>query len=257
MGEVYNPRGMRTLFEKEVRRFLKVSIQTVLAPCVTTLLYLLVFASVLEDHIKVYDGVSYLAFLVPGLIMMTVIQNAFANASSSLIQSKMTGNLVFLLLSPISGVEMVVAFVAAAVVRGILVGLCVWLVALVFVDVPLVSLTTVLLFLVLSSAVLGAVGLIAGLWADKFDQLSAFQNFIIVPLSFLSGVFYSVESLPGIWQAISRFNPFFYMIDGFRYGFFGVSDVDPELSLVVTLAFLLLVSGVSLLLVRIGYKIRQ
>ncbi|HIN83008.1 MAG TPA: ABC transporter permease [Chromatiales bacterium] len=257
MGEVYNPRGMRTLFEKEVRRFLKVSIQTVLAPCVTTLLYLLVFASVLEDHIKVYDGVSYLAFLVPGLIMMTVIQNAFANASSSLIQSKMTGNLVFLLLSPISGVEMVVAFVAAAVVRGILVGLCVWLVALVFVDVPLVSLTTVLLFLVLSSAVLGAVGLIAGLWADKFDQLSAFQNFIIVPLSFLSGVFYSVESLPDIWQAISRFNPFFYMIDGFRYGFFGVSDVDPELSLVVTLAFLLLVSGVSLLLVRIGYKIRQ
>ncbi|HIA09396.1 MAG TPA: ABC transporter permease [Chromatiaceae bacterium] len=257
MGEVYNPRGMRTLFEKEVRRFLKVSIQTVLAPCVTTLLYLLVFASVLEDHIKVYDGVSYLAFLVPGLIMMTVIQNAFANASSSLIQSKMTGNLVFLLLSPISGVEMVVAFVAAAVVRGILVGLCVWLVALVFVDVPLVSLATVLLFLVLSSAVLGAVGLIAGLWADKFDQLSAFQNFIIVPLSFLSGVFYSVESLPGIWQAISRFNPFFYMIDGFRYGFFGVSDVDPELSLVVTLAFLLLVSGVSLLLVRIGYKIRQ
>ena len=257
MGEVYNPRGMRTLFEKEVRRFLKVSIQTVLAPCVTTLLYLLVFASVLEDHIKVYDGVSYLAFLVPGLIMMTVIQNAFANASSSLIQSKMTGNLVFLLLSPISGVEMVVAFVAAAVVRGILVGLCVWLVALVFVDVPLVSLTTVLLFLVLSSAVLGAVGLIAGLWADKFDQLSAFQNFIIVPLSFLSGVFYSVESLPGIWQAISRFNPFFYMIDGFRYGFFGVSDVDPGLSLVVTLAFLLLVSGVSLLLVRIGYKIRQ
>jgi ABC-2 type transport system permease protein len=257
MGEVYNPRGMRTLFEKEVRRFLKVSIQTVLAPCVTTLLYLLVFASVLEDHIKVYDGVSYLAFLVPGLIMMTVIQNAFANASSSLIQSKMTGNLVFLLLSPISGVEMVVAFVAAAVVRGILVGLCVWLVALVFVDVPLVSLATVLLFLVLSSAVLGAVGLIAGLWADKFDQLSAFQNFIIVPLSFLSGVFYSVESLPDIWQAISRFNPFFYMIDGFRYGFFGVSDVDPELSLVVTLAFLLLVSGVSLLLVRIGYKIRQ
>ena len=257
MGEVYNPRGMRTLFEKEVRRFLKVSIQTVLAPCVTTLLYLLVFASVLEDHIKVYDGVSYLAFLVPGLIMMTVIQNAFANASSSLIQSKMTGNLVFLLLSPISGVEMVVAFVAAAVVRGILVGLCVWLVALVFVDVPLVSLTTVLLFLVLSSAVLGAVGLIAGLWADKFDQLSAFQNFIIVPLSFLSGVFYSVESLPDIWQAISRFNPFFYMIDGFRYGFFGVSDVDPGLSLVVTLAFLLLVSGVSLLLVRIGYKIRQ
>jgi len=135
--------------------------------------------------------------------------------------------------------------------------LCVWLVALVFVDVPLVSLATVLLFLVLSSAVLGAVGLIAGLWADKFDQLSAFQNFIIVPLSFLSGVFYSVESLPDIWQAISRFNPFFYMIDGFRYGFFGVSDVDPGLSLVVTLAFLLLVSGVSLLLVRIGYKIRQ
>lgn len=252
-----NRRGLATLFKKEVFRFLKVTVQTLLTPVVTALLYLLVFAYVLKEHVEVYPGVPYLVFLVPGLVMMTVIQNAFANSSSSLIQSKMTGNLVFLLLAPISGPEFYLAFVAAAVVRGVMVGAGVFLVAWAVVDVPFHSLWMALAFAVLGSAMLGALGVVAGIWADKFEHLAAFQNFIILPLSFLSGVFYSIHSLPAFWQEVSRFNPFFYMIDGFRHGLLGVSDVPPWLSLGVTAGFLAAVSGVCLLMLHTGYKIRR
>jgi ABC-2 type transport system permease protein len=251
-----NWRGMYTLWVKEVWRFLKVTVQTVLTPVVTALLYLMIFTHLLEQRVEVYPGVSYGAFLIPGLVMMSVIQNAFANSSSSLIQSKMVGNLVFLLLAPISPMEFYLAFVAAAVLRGVLVGLGVYLVSLFFVELPLTQPLIVLLFAVLGSGVLGALGLVAGVWSDKFEQLAAFQNFVILPLSFLSGVFYSIHSLPGIWQEISRFNPFFYMIDGFRYGFLGVSDVSPWLSAGVTGAFLVLVSAFSLAMLHTGYKLR-
>ena len=252
-----NWRGLYTLWRKEVWRFLKVTVQTVLTPVVTALLYLLIFNHVLEDRVEIYAGVPYSAFLIPGLIMMAVIQNAFANSSSSLIQSKMAGNLVFLLLSPISPLEFYLAFVLAAVLRGLLVGLGVYLVSLWFVDLPLLHPGLVLAFAVLGSAVLGALGLLAGIWAEKFEQLAAFQNFVILPLSFLSGVFYSLHSLPGIWQDISRFNPFFYMIDGFRHGFLGVSDLAPATSLAVGGAFLALVSALCLILLARGYKLRQ
>jgi len=248
--------GFYTLFAKEVVRFLKVTIQTILTPVVTALLYLLVFGQALEAHVEVYEGISYTVFLIPGLMMMSIIQNAFANSSSSLIQSKMNGSLIFVLLSPLSGMEFFSAFVLASVVRGVLVGLVVYLVAILFVDIPLVAPGIILLFAVLGSAILGTLGLIAGVWAEKFDQLSAFQNFIILPLSFLSGVFYSIESLPGIWHTVSLFNPFFYLIDGFRYGFFGVSDTDVGMSLVVSGGFLLLISAVCLAMLQKGYKIR-
>jgi ABC-2 type transport system permease protein len=251
-----NLRGLYTLFAKEVRRFLKVTVQTVLTPVVTALLYLLVFGQALEAHVEVYAGVTYSAFLIPGLMMMSIIQNAFANSSSSLIQSKMTGNLVFVLLSPISSLEFFLAFTAAAVVRGVLVALAVYAVAILFIDLPIAALWAVLSFAILGSATLGALGLIAGVWAEKFDQLAGFQNFFILPASFLSGVFYSIHSLPGMWQTVSQFNPFFYLIDGFRYGFFGQSDADPLLSLSVSLLFLLLLSVVALLMLQKGYKIR-
>ncbi len=251
-----NPVGLSTLYWKEVLRFLKVTVQTVLTPVITALLYLLVFAQVLEDHVEVYAGISYIVFLIPGLVMMSVIQNAFANSSSSLIQSKMVGNIVFLLLSPISPLEFFVAFVAAAVTRGLVVGLGVWLTALWFVDLPLAHPGWVLLFGVAGSAVLGAMGVVAGIWAEKFDQLAAFQNFIILPLSFLSGVFYSIESLPPVWREVSRFNPFFYMIDGFRYGFLGVSDISPWFSLGVSGLFLALVSAVCIRMLATGYRLR-
>jgi len=251
-----NLRGLYTLFAKEVRRFLKVTVQTVLTPVVTALLYLLVFGQALEAHVEVYAGVTYSAFLIPGLMMMSIIQNAFSNSSSSLIQSKMTGNLVFVLLSPISSLEFFLAFTAAAVVRGILVALAVYVVAILFIDLPMAAPWAVLSFAVLGSATLGALGLIAGVWAEKFDQLAGFQNFFILPASFLSGVFYSIHALPGMWQTVSRFNPFFYLIDGFRYGFFGQGDADPLLSLLVALIFLLLLTVVGLLMLQKGYKIR-
>lgn len=248
--------GFYTLFAKEVTRFLKVTVQTILTPVVTALLYLLVFGQALEAHVEVYEGVSYSAFLIPGLMMMSIIQNAFANSSSSLIQSKMNGSLVFVLLSPISSLEFFLAFILAAVLRGVLVALVVYLVAIVFIDLPLVEPGTIILFAVLGSAILGALGLIAGIWAEKYDQLSAFQNFFILPLSFLSGVFYSIESLPDTWHTVSLFNPFFYLIDGFRFGFFGVSDANAGLSLLVSAGFLLLLSLLCLLMLQKGYKIR-
>ena len=250
-------RGLYTLFAKEVWRFMKVFVQTILTPVVTALLYLLVFGQALEGNVQVYEGVTYSAFLIPGLMMMSIIQNAFANTSSSLIQSKMMGNLVFVLLSPISSLEFFIAFIAAAVVRGVLVALAVYGVAILFIDLPLVAFWAVLVFAVLGSATLGVLGLIAGIWAEKFDQLAGFQNFFILPLSFLSGVFYSIHSLPGMWQTVSQFNPFFYLIDGFRYGFFGQSDADPMLSLAVTLVFWVVLSAVALLMLHKGYKIRS
>ncbi len=249
-------RGFSTLFYKELLRFWKVSLQTILAPMVTALLYLLIFSHVLEEHVEVYESVSYTAFLVPGLVMMTVLQNGFANSSSSLIQSKITGNIIFILLPPLSHWEFFLAYLLAAIVRGLLVGLGVFAVTLWFVAVPLTYPLWVLLFAFLGSGILGAMGIIAGIWADKFDQLAAFQNFIIIPLTFLSGVFYSIHSLPQFWQVASHFNPFFYMIDGFRYGFFGLSDVAPGLSIAVVAGCFLALSLFTLWLLKIGYKLR-
>ena len=256
--------GWRALFYKEVLRFWKVGFQTVGAPVLTSVLYLLIFGHVLEDHVKVYDGVSYTAFLIPGLVMMSVLQNAFANSSSSMVQSKIMGNLVFLLLTPLSHWSWFFAYTLSAVVRGVAVGMGVLLATALFVwqssalnfsllpQEPLWA----LVFAVTGAARLGALGLIAGLWAEKFDQMAAFQNFIIMPMTFLSGVFYSIHSLPDFWQRVSHLNPFFYMIDGFRYGFFGQSDVSPWLSLGVVGVSLFIISAVAVYLLRIGFKIR-
>jgi ABC-2 type transport system permease protein len=239
--------GWRALFYKEVLRFWKVSFQTVAAPVLTAVLYLLIFGHVLADHVKVYDRVGYTSFLLPGLVMMSVLQNAFANSSSSMVQSKIMGNLVFILLTPLGPWSWFFAYVLSAMVRGMAVGLGVLLV------------TTglwILAFALLGSAMLATLGLIAGLWAEKFDQMAAFQNFVIVPMTFLSGVFYSIHSLPEFWQQVSHLNPFFYMIDGFRFGFFGQSDVSPWLSLGLVGAAWVGVSAFTLYLLKTGYKIR-
>jgi len=249
--------GFRTLLYKELLRFWKVATQTLTAPIVTAMLYLLIFGHVLEDHVQPFPGVSYTAFLVPGLVMMSVLQNAFANSSSSLIQSKITGNLVFILLTPLSHWEMFNAYVLAAMIRGFLVGLGVMLITLLFAKLSFVAPLWVVLFALLGAAILGTMGLIAGIWAEKFDQLAAFQNFLIVPATFLAGVFYSVHSLPPFWLAVSHANPFFYMIDGFRYGFFGYSDVAPLTSLFVVLLFFLVLSSIAVTLLKRGYKLRH
>jgi len=249
--------GFVTLLRKEIKRFYKVAFQTVAAPVLTAVLYLMIFGHVLEGRLVVYDKLSYTAFLIPGLVMMSILQNAFANTSSSLIQSKITGNLVFILLAPLTHLEFYSAYVLAAVFRGIVVGLGVLIITLFF-DIPSMHYPLwILLFAFLGAAILGGLGLIAGIWADKFDQLAAFQNFLIMPATMLSGVFYSIHSLPTIWQVISHFNPFFYMVDGFRYGFFGVSDVSPWMSLLVVGGFFMIVSGLALRLLQSGYKLRH
>src|SRR6185369_321864 len=249
--------GWQTLLYKETLRFWKVGFQTVAAPVLTALMYLLIFGHVLEGRVKVYGSIDYTAFLVPGLVMMSVLQNAFANSSSSLIQSKITGNLGFVLLTPLSHWSWFFAYVGASSARGLCVGTGVFLVTAWFTSVTFVAPLWIVAFAILGAAMLGALGLIAGLWAEKFDQMAAFQNFVIMPMTFLSGVFYSIHSLPDFWQGVSHFNPFFYMIDGFRYGFFGVSDVSPWLSLAIVGSALLVVSGIAVHLLRIGYKIRN
>ena len=248
--------GARTLFNKEVLRFWKVGFQTVAAPMLTAVLYLLIFGHVLEDHVKVYGSIAYTSFLIPGLVMMSVLQNAFANTSSSLVQSKITGNLVFLLVAPLSPLAWYVAYVGASVVRGLAVGLGVLLVTMWFGPPGLAQPGWIIAFALMGAALMGSLGLIAGLWAEKFDQMAMFQNFIVMPMTFLAGVFYSVHSLPPFWQGVSQLNPFFYMVDGFRHGFFGVSDVSPWFSLgVVTVSFLV-VAGITLRLLQTGYKLR-
>jgi ABC-2 type transport system permease protein len=250
--------GTRALLYKEVLRFWKVSFQTVAAPVLTAVLYLLIFGHVLADHVQVYGGaVSYTSFLIPGLVMMSVLQNAFTNSASSLIQSKVMGSLIFILLAPLSHWALFAAYVGAAIVRGLVVGLGVFLVTLWFAPWNMAQPLWVLIFALLGAAMMGALGLIAGLWAEKFDQVAAFQNFVIMPMTFLSGVFYSIQSLPAFWQWVSHFNPFFYMIDGFRRGFFGVSDVSPWLSLGVVGGSFVVVAAVALYLLATGYKIRH
>jgi len=252
--------GWPTLLYKELLRFWKVSLQTILAPVLTSLLYLLIFSHVLESSVTVFGGkVPYSSFLIPGLVMMSVLQNAFANSSSSLIQSKINGNLIFILLPPLSPLELFVAYVAGAMVRGVVVGLGVFAVTLWFAPSLLVMPHPfwALAFAVLGSAILGTLGLIAGIMAEKFDQISAFQNFFIMPLTFLSGVFYSIHSLPPFWQGLSHFNPFFYMIDGFRYGFFGLSDVPPLMSLAIVAGCSVALAAFTLGLLASGWKLRH
>ena len=249
-------RGPWTLFKKEIFRFWRVSFQTVAAPVMTALLYLLIFSHVLGGRVEVYPGVPYTVFLIPGLIMMSILQNAFANSSSSLIQSKVMGSIIFVLLTPISYLEFFLAFLAASVVRGLIVGFSIYFVAICFIELPLTHPLFILAFAIAGSGMLGAFGIIAGLWAEKFDQMAAFQNFVIMPLSFLSGVFYSIHSLPPFWQKVSHLNPFFYMIDGFRYGFFGQGDISAWFSLSVVLGCFIVLSFVTIAMLKAGYKLR-
>jgi ABC-2 type transport system permease protein len=249
--------GFTTLLYKELLRFWKVSFQTIAAPVITALLYLLIFSHVLDQHVKVYDSVRYTAFLIPGLMMMSMLQNSFANASSSLIQSKITGNLIFILLPPITALEFFGAYTVAAIIRGLVVGVGVLLTTCWFADLSWQHPIWIAAFAFFGCAILGTLGLIAGIWAEKFDQIAAFQNFIIMPATFLSGVFYSVHSLPEFWQTVSRFNPFFYMIDGFRFGFFNHSDINPWHSLTIVTITWIGLSSVALILLKRGYKMRR
>jgi len=250
--------GWLALLYKELLRFWKVAFQTILAPVLTALLYLLIFSHVLESRVSVFDGrVAYTSFLIPGLVMMSVLQNAFANSSSSLIQSKITGNLIFVLVTPLSPLDLFAAYVLGAMVRGLAVGTGVFVVTIWFIPMHFAAPLFIIAFALLGSAILGTLGLIAGIWAEKFDQLAAFQNFLIMPLTFLSGVFYSTHTLPPLWREVSRLNPFFYMIDGFRFGFFGLSDINPLVSLSIVFVFFVALATLAMRLLASGYKLRH
>ncbi|HEX4944448.1 MAG TPA: ABC transporter permease [Usitatibacteraceae bacterium] len=250
-------RGLPTLLRKEVMRFWKVGFQTVAAPVLLALLYLVIFSHALASHVDAYPGVGYTQFLVPGLAMMSMLQNAFANTSSSLIQSKVTGNIVFILLAPLTPGDIFAAYLLASVVRAAVVGAGVILAVAWLVPLPLPNPLWLAAFAFTGAGILGALGIIAGIWAEKFDQIAAFQNFVVMPLTFLSGVFYSVESLPPFWRAASHLNPFFYAIDGFRYAFFGKADVSPWTSLAIASATFCALSWLTLRLLRSGYKLRH
>jgi ABC-2 type transport system permease protein len=249
--------GFPTLLYKEVLRFWKVSFQTVAAPVLTTLLYLLVFAHALADHVQAFPGVTYVQFLVPGLAMMAMLQNAFANSSSSLIQSKITGNIIFILLPPMAAGEIFAAYLLASMVRGLVVGTGVFAATLWLIPLPVPNPLWAAAFAIVGCGMLGTMGIIAGIWSEKFDQLAAFQNFVVMPLTFLAGVFYSMHTLPASWQAVSKLNPFFYAIDGFRYAFFGYSDVSPWTSLAIATGAFAALSWLTLHLLARGYKLRH
>ncbi|MDO4694137.1 MAG: ABC transporter permease [Eikenella sp.] len=249
--------GFYTLLRKEIMRFAKVWLQTLGAPILTALLYQLIFAHAVGRHIEALPGVPYNAFLIPGLAMMSMTQNAFANTSSSLMQSRITGNLVYILLPPLSSLTLFAAYTGAAVVRGLAVGGGV-LLATAWFGLPWPQQPLfVLAFALCGCGFMASLGLLAGIWAEKFDQLAAFQNFLIMPLTFLSGVFYSIRSLPPFWQAVSHANPVFYLIDGFRYGFFGTSDLSPWLSLGVVAAFTAAAAAFSFAVLHSGWKLRN
>jgi ABC-2 type transport system permease protein len=251
-----NAEGLSTLTHKEVKRFWSVLGQTVTAPVMTALLYLLVFGQVMEGRVEVYPGVGYTQFLIPGLIMMSVIQNAFANSSSSLTQAKIMGNLVFVLMAPIAAWEMFAAYLGASLLRAALVALVLYTATYPFVHLPVDSLPVLLGMFLLAGGSLAVIGVIAGIVASKFDHLASFQNFLILPASFLSGVFYSIHSLPPFWQQVSHYNPFFYMIDGFRRGFLGVGDVPIWQCFAWTGGFFVVLSAICLRMLVTGYRLR-
>jgi ABC-2 type transport system permease protein len=248
---------LKTLFIKEIRRFSKVWLQTVLSPLVTTSLYFLVFGVALGSRLREISGVPYIQFVVPGLVMMTMIRDSFLNTSSSLFQSKINGTITDILVAPIGALEMLLAYVGAAMIRAILVGALVYLVALTFTWFPLHHIGWTLFFTVFVTATLAMSGMVAALWAERFDHLAIFPNFVLLPLAFLGGVFYSIDLLPEPWNTVSRLNPLLYMVNGLRYGFLGVADVSPTASAAVVLVSFLVLLGVSSALLRSGYNLRS
>lgn len=245
-----------TLFYKELLRFWKVSFQTIIAPIAMSLLYLLIFSHVLNWKSDIYPGVTYISFLIPGLTMMSMQQNSFANSSSSLIQSKITGNIIFMLLSPLSHWEIFFAYLLASMIRGITIGICLIFITYWFIPIYFFNITYIIIFSIFGVAILGICGFIAGVLSDTFDQLAIFQSFIITPLTFLSGVFYTKKSLSYTWNLALKFNPFFYIVDGFRYGFFGKADNDPFISFLIVFFIFLLLSVFAIKIVSSGYKLR-
>lgn len=249
--------GLKTLIQKEVGRFINVYTQTIIAPVVTTLLFYAVFSLAFGELRRDVGDVSYMEFLAPGLLMMGMLQNAFANSSSSIVISKVQGNIVDVLMPPLSPLELFIGYVSGSAFRGLLVGLVTGIAVSFIISVSIHSLSIIILFAVLGNIMMGSLGLVAGLWSEKFDHIAAVTNFIVMPLTFLSGTFYSISQLPEMWQKIAVFNPFFYVIDGFRYGFIAQADSNIFIGIGLLLAVNLLLAWVALKMFKTGYKIKS
>ncbi len=252
-----NWEGLSTLYRREVLRFWKVAFQTLLSPVVITLLYMMVFVVAMRGARPAVQGVTFAQFVAPGLIMMSILNNAFANSSSSLVQAKLMGTAVDFLTPPLSPAELAVGFTAGAVTRGLLVGAVTTITVWPFSRFGLAHPWAVLYFAVMSSVVLALVGVVTGLWAEKFDHLASVTNFIVTPMTFLSGTFYRVTNLPPPFAAISKFNPFFYMIDGFRYGFIGKADGSVTVGVIYTLVLAVVLAGVVWQIFRTGWRLKS
>ncbi|MDX8376925.1 MAG: ABC transporter permease [Mariprofundales bacterium] len=252
-----NTRGMWTLFSKEVRRFLNVKMQTIIAPVLTAVMYVIVFRYAMGDRQVPGMETDYFTFLIPGLVMMSMLQNAFANTSSSLITAKVVNIHVYLLMAPLTALEIVIAFMAAAVLRSMIVGTVLLVSMWPFVHFSMTHINYIIFFGLCGSVIMGALGMIAGMWAKRFDEMALINNFIIMPLTFLSGVFYSVSQLPPLWQQINNFNPFFYLIDGFRYGFIGAGDTQPMNAAAIVLLAAIAITALCWHLWKIGWKLKE
>ncbi len=252
-----NKIGLITLVRREVFRFINVYTQTIIAPMVTTLIFYTVFALAFGGAGRMINGVSFMAFLAPGLIIMTMVQNSFANTSSSLVISKVQGNIVDVLMPPLSAMEIFIGYAAGAVLRGVIVGICTTSLLFIFAPIEIYSMFYIIIFAFLGTLMLGSLGIVAGIWSDRFDHIAAVTNFVVMPMTFLSGTFYNIAVLPEFWQKLAHFNPFFYLIDGFRYGFIGQSDSNVLLGvLVLSLCNIFLVS-LSYFMIKTGYKIKS
>lgn len=252
-----NWRGLWTLYHREVKRFFKVFTQTLAAPVVTTLLFYTIFTVALQNRVGTVGSVPFPVFLAPGLIMMTILQNSFANTSSSMMTSKIQGNIVDVLMPPITPLEMLCGFLGGGITRGIIVGLSATLAMSVLVDFPFHNVAAILFFAITASAMMALLGMVGGIWAEKFDHMAAITNFVVVPLSFLSGTFYSIARLPEIWQVVAKFNPFFYAIDGLRYGFIGQGDAPFWLGAVVMIGVNVSLFVVVHRMLATGYKLKS
>ena len=249
--------GFRTLLSKETRRFLKVPGQTLAQPVVTTTLYFLVFGYALGGRVREVDGISYIRFIMPGLVLLTVTQNAFLNTSSSMFIAKLQGTIVDLLIAPLAVADLLAAFLGAAVLRGFMTGLLVWGIAGIFNGFGVAHPGWVLLYTLLIAVAFAGVGLAVAIWSDKFEQLNVVPTFVLTPLTFLGGIFYSARMLPRPWDTITRANPILYMVEGLRFGFLGTSSSSPWLGLVITLTVALAASGLSVWMLATGYKLRS
>lgn len=249
--------GLKTLIKKEVGRFINVYTQTIVAPVITTMLFYAVFALAFGGIAKTVGGIPYMAFLAPGLIMMTMVQNAFSNTSSSIVIAKVQGNIVDILMPPISAGEFVTGYIVGGVLRGFLVGVVCIVAVWAIVGISIHSVAAILFFALMGNMLLASLGLVGGIWSEKFDHIAAVTNFIVTPLTFLSGTFYSAEQLPGVWNTLVHYNPFFYMIDGFRYGFIGHADGNVAIGAAVLVVINILLVALAYGMVKSGYKIKS